>query len=67
MSSGKGGQRHLAEGLSIKNSALMRNLCATSTKQDIENIKTSSDGSDFIWQKINVLNIQDSCVFLFLN
>ena len=28
--------------------------------------KPSSDGSKFIWQKINVLNIQDTCVFLFL-
>ena len=27
MSFGKGGQRHLVDGLSIKNSALMRDLC----------------------------------------
>ena len=27
--------------------------------------KPSSDGSKFIWQKINVLNIKYSCAFLF--
>ena len=29
--------------------------------------KPSSDGSNFIWQKINVLNIQYSCAFLFFS